>query len=172
MNIEEPRVGFFRQIVYGNSITALIRIFLGCLMAFSGWFKILDPETFNNIVVQYNLIPADWTPWVAMVLPVIEFLLGLLLILGIRIRASAFLSVLLMVVFTVAISINFLRGNTFECGCFELARFGIGIEEKISGWLILRDIIFCGAFMLILFAQQHVFSLESIRERIDLENIE
>ena len=171
-DFEKPRVGFLKQVLYGNGITAAVRIFLGFLFIFSGWFKVMDPALFKDIIIQYDIIPVPWAPWPALVLPFLELVLGVFLLLGIRVRVSAFLSALLMIFFTVIIAINLARGNTFDCGCFELHRFGLGIDESISGWLITRDVFICVGFLLVFFARHHVFSLEGLKERIRLENTE
>lgn len=172
VNIEDRRVGFIKQMLYGNSVSAVVRIVLGMLMLFSGWFKILDPEVFSSIILQYDLIPAAWASYPALVLPVVECVIGLFLVFGIRIRAASLLAALMMLFFTGAIAINLARGNTFDCGCFELNRIGIGIEETISPWLIVRDLVFFGAFMLVFSVKRHIFSFEAMRERMHLENIE
>ncbi len=172
MNIDDRRVSFFKQVLYGNNFSVAVRILLGMLMVFSGWFKVLDPEGFASLIVKYDLIPALWAPWPALVLPIVECMIGLFLILGIRIRAASLLAAFMMLFFTGAIAINLARGNTFDCGCFELNRLGIGIDETISPWLILRDFVFFCAFMLVFFVKRHMFSFEAMRERMHLENIE
>ena len=172
MDIEERRVNFWGQVIYGNSFSAVVRILLGFLMLFSGWFKVLDPESFRTVVLKYDMIPVDWTAWVALVLPVLECLVGLFMVVGIWVRGASLLAAGMMLVFTVAISVNLARGNTFDCGCFELNRLGIGIDETISGWLIARDIFLTGAFMMVFLVKRHLFSIDALLERIHLENIE
>ena len=172
VKIEDRRVGFVKQVLYGNSVSAVVRIVLGVLMLFSGWFKVLDPEGFSAVIVQYDLMPAAWASWPALVLPVVECMIGLFLLFGFRIRAASLLAALMMLFFTGAIAINLARGNIFDCGCFELNRLGIGIDETLSPLLIVRDLVLCGAFMLVFFVKRHIFSFEAMREQMHLENIE
>ena len=57
----------------------------------------------------------------AMTLPWIEIVAALALILHIRARPAAVLSTALLVVFTIAVGVAYLRGLDIDCGCFGTA---------------------------------------------------
>lgn len=157
------------SIVYGNRLVALLRIAMGMLFIFSGIFKVIDLDAFGKVIIRYNILPEIIIPYVAIVLPFLELIVGLFLILGFRIKSASLISAALIALFTVVIAINVARGVSFDCGCFELSRFGI--NEDISFTLILRDIAFLILLLIIYNAKKHYYSLDSIIERHDLTNL-
>lgn len=162
---------YCKDTVYGNQLTSVIRIILALLMLFSGFFKIIDIDAFSKVVEQYNIIPQNFVPYAALFVPLLEFVIGLLLLAGYKIKAASLLGMGLMLMFSVFIAINVWRGEAFECGCFELHRLGIGIDESVSIKLVVRDLIIAFLFGIIYIAKRHVMSFESIIERKNLENI-
>jgi uncharacterized membrane protein YphA (DoxX/SURF4 family) len=68
--------------------------------------------------------------------------MGIALICGIWRRTAAWLVGALLVVFIVAISVNLLRGNAIDCGCFDVGEAGKSVAEKFHDmWMvILRDV--------------------------------
>lgn len=157
-----------QDIAYGNYATTAARIFMGMLFLYSSAFKIMEPVQFAGVIGNYGILHRSLVPYAAIVLPSLEMILGLLLVLGFRVRSSSFLTMGLMAVFIIAISINVIRGNTFDCGCFELGRFGF--SETISIGLIGRDIAFFLLLFLVFRARRHVLSLDSLIERMNLRN--
>lgn len=160
---------FFYDIAYGNGITTAIRILLGILFIYSGIFKVIDPQNFGRIIIMYNIIPEILVPYAALIFPFLELLLGILLFFGFRIKAASFMNILLMLFFIVIISINVVRGVTFECGCFELSRFGI--KEEIGIPLVIRDIVFLAFLLLIFFAKRHYLSVDNFIEKEEISHI-
>jgi putative oxidoreductase len=160
---------FARSVVYGNLLTATLRVLCGLLFLYSGIFKVLDIEGFGRVVDMYSILPPVLVPYVAIVLPPLELMLGAMLTAGYRIRAASCLSMLLMVVFAAAILVNIARGANFDCGCFELSRFGI--PERIGWPLVLRDAVLFAVFGLILQARRHLFSLEYYLEKRTLSTL-
>ncbi len=162
---------FIQYMKYGNPGTAVIRIGLGAMFIYSGIVKELDPGTFAGVVERYNMVPADMAPYIAIILPVAEIVIGTCLVLGIRVRASALVSMALMVVFITGISVNLYRGETFDCGCFHLNRLGLDLQENISPGIVLRDLGIFFLFLYIFIAERHLFSIEAMRERLRLKNL-
>ncbi|MFC1671253.1 MauE/DoxX family redox-associated membrane protein [Spirochaetota bacterium] len=160
-----------KDISYGNRITAAIRIVMGLLFVFSGFFKVIDPEAFSKIIIMYDIIPLVLVPYCAIVVPVLELLLGILLVAGYKVKASAFISMILMIMFSIFIAINIYRGASFDCGCFELNRLGLGFDETLSIKLVIRDIILLLLFLIVFRAKRNVFSLEGIIEKASLKDI-
>ncbi len=152
--------------IYGNRPLSVLRIVMGLLFIYSGFFKALDPVAFGRVIELYRISPSALIPYAAIVLPYLELLIGIFLVAGLKIRAASFLSMGLMAVFTVAISINVVRGASFECGCFETHRFGM--SEKIGFPLIVRDIAFFILFYVIFIAKKHHYSLDTIIEKDEL----
>lgn len=159
------------DIIYGNKFTVVIRIVMGVMMIYSGFIKALDPIVFESIIMKYNIIPNFFAPYPAIVLPYLEIIIGIFLVIGMRVKASAFLSMGLMVMFAVFIAINIARGESFDCGCFRFDWLGLGISETISYTLLVRNFILFILFLIIFKTERHLFSIENIIEKEDLQNI-
>jgi uncharacterized membrane protein YphA (DoxX/SURF4 family) len=114
----------------------LCRLIVGMVFIVASWNKMLDPAGFAKLVHAYKLLPLPLVNPFAVVLPWIEFVAGVLLILGAFPRSAATVSALLTIMFIVAISLTMIRGLSIDCGCFSLES---GSEV---GWsLLLRDIV-------------------------------
>ncbi len=172
MNSESMFKKGLNSTMYGNRLTAAVRLLLGAMLLLSGALKLPDPGQFAQVVARYDIIPLDLIPYAAVLVPALETLLGLLLIVGYRIRAAAFISLLMMIAFTAFLAVNLARGRSFDCGCFEVSRLGIEFGETVSAWLVVRDLVFVAGFALVARAQRHLFSLEHLVERSRLRNLE
>jgi len=95
---------------------AIAGLFMGACIA-----KIRDPAAFALSVQRYRILSGDWINLVAIILPWIECTTGLAVLFGTaRWRAAgAALITGMLVVFTIAISLNLLRGIEASCGCFS-----------------------------------------------------
>jgi uncharacterized membrane protein YphA (DoxX/SURF4 family) len=134
-----------------------IRIGLGVMFLFSSAPKIRDLSGFAGVVQQYAILPEPLVVPFAYAMPFGEFLLGVLLTLGFLTRLAALGGAGLMLLFIAALVYNLLRGNTPECGCFELG----GASGSIIDWsLVARDVLFLGLFAVTFFDRTRRFSLD------------
>ena len=99
-------------------IDIAIRLVLGGVFVFAGVVKIIDPATFATDIGNYRLLPHEWNNLLAITLPWIEVVAGVLLIAGIWARASALVIAVMLVVFLAAIGQAVARGLNISCGCF------------------------------------------------------
>ncbi len=99
--------------------TAQVAIGIVFLAAALG--KIADLSFFAMQVHNYRVAPVWTENLVAVLLPWIELVAGLALVLGVRARAGALITLALMVAFTVFVGAAWARGLDFECGCFGKA---------------------------------------------------
>jgi putative oxidoreductase len=157
------------SILYGNRLVAFFRIIMGMLFIFSGIFKVIDLHAFGTVIMKYNIIPEITVPYAAILLPFLELIVGLFLVTGFRIKTASLISMALMILFSVVISVNVIKGESFDCGCFELSRFGI--NEDISVRLIVRDMIFLIILIITYNAKRHYYSLDNIIEKSELTNL-
>jgi uncharacterized membrane protein YphA (DoxX/SURF4 family) len=160
------------SMLYGNRFTTAVRLLLGAVMVFSGAVKITDPELFGMAIARYDILPELLVPYAATVIPALEFVIGLSILIGFRARASAFIAVLIMAMFIVAISINLARGRQIECGCFHSRLLGFSFAETVSPWLVVRNMIFLTGFLIVFRAERHLLSLENFIEKVRLKNLE
>lgn len=129
------------------------RSVLGAVILIAGALKLPNLGESVLAVRGYDILPYEMTVMVGYVLPILEVLLGLLLVSGLLTRISAIAGTLLMLAFTIAIAQAWARGISIDCGCFggggeiaweeakakypwEIAR-DIGLA-MLGGWLIWR----------------------------------
>ena len=89
---------------YGSWFGLLSRLTLGGVLFAAGWLKIFTPAKSQMAVRAYEVLPIPLANFLGIFLPWFEVGLGVLLILGIAVRISAFFGGALMVVFIAAIS--------------------------------------------------------------------
>ena len=99
-------------------LTALARVVLGVVLLAAGWLKISSPDDAVRAVQAYQILPQGLTHAVGYGLPMLEILLGVLLVLGLGTRWAAIGAGLLMVVFIAGIISVWVRGLSIDCGCF------------------------------------------------------
>ena len=115
-----------------------LRFALGAVFVYSAWVKLRQPwELFAMAVDAYQLLPQWAVIVVARTLPWAELLLGLVLISGVYLRASAAAASLLLLGFFAMMVRSFVAGMQIDCGCF-------GSGDPISIRTLLRD----GGFLL------------------------
>ncbi|HEY8184061.1 MAG TPA: MauE/DoxX family redox-associated membrane protein [Thermoanaerobaculia bacterium] len=123
-------------------LTVRVQIALGVIFVVAALPKIVDPPSFAHMIYNYKLIPWALVKPMALVMPWIELLCGLALILGIWKGTARTIIAALLLTFIIAISINLLRGNAIDCGCFDVSAANKTTEERFADMrlVILRDI--------------------------------
>src|SRR5262250_2668135 len=129
------------------------RLVLGGIFVVAGISKLLFPNThlwpmfvlrfsismniasFAQQVESYKMISAEASQMVAHILPFVEIVLGILLLIGWRLRIWASLVSVLMLGFLFAVTRAYLLHMDINCGCF-------GTPEKLTGWTVIRDSVF------------------------------
>ena len=132
-------------------IGLLARLILGVVLIWAGTAKVSSPALSARAVRAYQILPYDFAGYVGYALPVLEILVGLLLVAGLLTRASAAGGGLLMLAFIVGISWAWAHGYALDCGCFggggtiaasqthyptEILR-DVGLAA-CAGWLVVR----------------------------------
>jgi uncharacterized membrane protein YphA (DoxX/SURF4 family) len=118
-------------------LATISTLLLSYLFLVGGWQKRADTAYFQQVITDYRLLPASWSPLLARAIPIVEICAGLaLLIPALQLIALATVATLLAV-YTLAIALNIARGRRdLDCGCA-----GPGQEQTISGWLLGRNLI-------------------------------
>lgn len=96
------------------------RIVVGLLLMYASTEKLMNPDAFAVSVANYDLLPAALVGPVALWLPWLEMLTGILLVAGRFTMGAATTAATLMMVFSAAVGISYLRGLDINCGCFSL----------------------------------------------------
>jgi uncharacterized membrane protein YphA (DoxX/SURF4 family) len=119
-----------------------VQIALGAIFVAAALPKIADPPAFAHMIYNYRLMPGAFVNALALLMPWVELVVGVLLIAGVWRREAALVAVLLLLVFLVAIGWNLARGHAVDCGCFDVRSAGKTPEQLLSDmkWVLLRDL--------------------------------
>ena len=123
-------------------LTIRVQLALGIFFVVASLPKLGDPPSFAHMVYNYRIVPGALINLMALTMPWVELLCGVALILGIWKDAARTLIALLLLVFIVAISINLVRNNAIDCGCFDVTAAGKTHEERIADmhFVVIRDL--------------------------------
>ncbi|HKV61965.1 MAG TPA: MauE/DoxX family redox-associated membrane protein [Candidatus Acidoferrum sp.] len=136
---------------FRRAIIWIGRLVLGGIFVYAGFSKLFMPNnahlwpwfflkfsvstnltTFAQQVESYKLISPEASQLVAHTLPFVEIALGLLLLIGWRLRIWATAITAIMVGFLTVVTRAYLLHMDINCGCF-------GTPEKLTGMTIVRD---------------------------------
>ena len=120
-------------------IGVVARLLLGGVWLVAATLKLTDPAASVRAVRAYELLPESVVPAVGYAVPVVEVLVGLTLLLGLLVRASAVVSALLLVAFLVGVSSAWARGLQIDCGCFGGGGYAADAADDYP-WEIARDL--------------------------------
>ncbi len=134
---------------FSNSQITISRILLGLLFIYSGFVKGVDPVGTEYRIVDYFIaFGTDWAIPLALPLSVlmntVEFVLGILLLLNVRITVTSWLVLLMMAFFTVVTFNDAIYSPVPDCGCF-------GDALIISNWQTFYKNLIIDALLLIVF---------------------
>jgi len=115
----------------------LFRLLIGFIFIYAGIEKILAPAEFAEAIDNYRMLPAALINILAITLPWIELITGVLLIVGFFIKGSSLILLGLLLIFAVAITINIIRGVDISCGC----KTPWDLSDKISLRKLIEEII-------------------------------
>lgn len=132
---------------------SVLGVGLGALFVYASLDKIASPADFARIIYHYQIIgPNRWVGplpanLLAVTLPFVEMLAGLLLIVGLWRREAALVTAAMLAVFVLAVSAALVRGIDLEnCGCFSVSGSGRAAGVK----LLLGDLGMLAAALVLL----------------------
>jgi uncharacterized membrane protein YphA (DoxX/SURF4 family) len=96
----------------------LARLIVGVVLIWAGALKVTSPAVSARAVNAFQILPYDVARYVGYALPLVEVLIGLLLVIGLFTRVAAVVGGLLMVAFIIGIASAWARGLSIDCGCF------------------------------------------------------
>lgn len=138
----------------------LIGLALGGVFLYAAYDKILHPRDFAKIVYHYRLIGPSQTVdpvlanTLAVTLPWVELLVGVLLVTGFWRREAALVTALMLVMFIVAVGWAMAHDiNLANCGCFSV-KPGEETDGRALGWQLLAgDAVMLAAALWLAFAR-------------------
>jgi uncharacterized membrane protein YphA (DoxX/SURF4 family) len=133
----------------------VLRVLLGLVFVYASLDKIANPSGFARIVYQWQILAPVPANVVAVTLPWIELVAGLLLLAGVWRRDAALVLAVLLVVFLGAATSVLARGIDVEnCGCTSVTEAAAGswppAWTRGVGWfLITRNVVLLGAALVL-----------------------
>lgn len=149
-----------------HPLTELIsRWILGGTFVYASLCKIYMPMQFARSVEAYQLVPDTAARLIAVFLPWMELVCGLLLLIGLFTPGSIRFVAAMLILFIGAISIDLIRGIDIDCGCITNCFTG---ESEDAGGLVgtlLRDIAYMALVVPVLLAENRWLSLDTLLKR-------
>ena len=125
------------KILANDALLLIFRVLVGALFVYSAIEKISRPEEFAVSLLNYRILPEFAINIIAIILPWIELITGVLLLIGVETNNSSAIILTMLSVFTVAVLIAIIRGLNIDCGCF-----GTLMAEKVGFRKISENMFF------------------------------
>ena len=107
-----------RTVLVRTAVSTVCALFVGAVLAISGFAHASNPVYFLGSIVQYGIFPSTLARWIGATLPWIEIGLASMLLLSLNRHYAFIASALLAICFVGMQSWALLRGLKIDCGCF------------------------------------------------------
>jgi uncharacterized membrane protein YphA (DoxX/SURF4 family) len=118
---------FPTKLIDNSYLPVLLRILLGGIFVYAAAGKILYPTDFSEAIANYQLVPVLFTNFLAIILPWIELIAGLLLLNGFKTQSANLILLAMICVFSLGAILALARGLDINCGCFTESSRKVGI---------------------------------------------
>ena len=136
-----------KKIFSNKYLLLLLRIFLSFIFIYAGIEKISNPGDFAQAIANYKMLPVSFVNIIALTLPWIEVISGILLLFGVSVKENSFIVTVLLGIFILAIAISLFRGLDISCGCF-----GTKLGTKVGITKVLENVgLFFFGIILVIF---------------------
>lgn len=117
-------------------VLLFFRLFLSMVFFISSINKMRQFQSFTATITAYRLLPETWSKSLAVIITGTEFSVSVLLFMGWQSQIAASVSIFMLLIFSIALGINLIRGRAdLECGCS-----GTRYDQEISLGLLGRNI--------------------------------
>lgn len=107
-------------------LSALARFFMAYVWLDAGIAKLGVPLDVTKTIEAYEIFTPDWSYLLAHIIGPLEVAGGLLLLLGIKLRWSGKVSIIVLTLFIIGLLSAWQRGLVIDCGCFDPSEAGEG----------------------------------------------
>lgn len=119
-------------------LALVFRLYLGGLFIYASMYKISYAGEFAETVASYMIVPHWAVNPMAVLMPWLELVCGILLVAGFRAKSANAVIIGLLSSFTIAILVSLIRDTPIGCGCFHT------LEENIDWTTLVRDLAWLG----------------------------
>jgi len=147
------------------------RLVVGGVWIYAGAIKLPDPDQSVAAVRAYELLPGETAVTVGHLLPVLEVVIGAMLVLGVLVRGAAVVSALLFAAFIIGIASVWARGIEIDCGCFGGGGYDPDATSKYP-WEIARDVVLLALSLFLVWLPRSRWALDSVLFRSTGEDID
>ena len=139
-----------------------LRAFVGIAFVYASLYKLAEPREFAVSIAMYDMTPLEVLNLMAITLPAVELVAGLMLICGLWTRSSVIVVNAMLVMFIVAISwVVLVRGKAdFGCGCFSPAAAEAGAEMATT--TLWRDVAYLAAGLYVMLLDDGALGLDGL----------
>ena len=136
------------------------RLVVGAVLLAAGALKVTSLPLSAFAVRAYQLLPYDVAGYVGYALPVVELLVGALLVAGLFTRWAALAAAVLMAGFVIGMAWAWASGLAIDCGCFggggptEAGRTAYPLE-------LTRDVVLLGLSVWLLVRPRTAYALDN-----------
>lgn len=124
----------------------VVRIVVASIFIFGTITKIADIGTFAEQVYAYKIVSPFLSHVTAITLPWIELATGVLMIVGLKLRASSLVTAFWLVVFIGAVAIAMMKGLNIDCGCHGVSEMKVGFKKIAENIVLLAGTAFVFLF--------------------------
>lgn len=107
----------------------------------AGAAKINDHMNVTQTIMAYEIFTPEWSDFLARLIGPLEIAGGVMLLLGVFLRRSSMVSIVVLSLFIFGITQAWSRGLVIDCGCFNVDPATAGTETEYLK-TILRDIFY------------------------------
>ncbi|WP_410503366.1 MauE/DoxX family redox-associated membrane protein [Exiguobacterium acetylicum] len=136
-------------------LITLVSITIGYMFLTSAISKMRTFDQHKKIIHSYDILPSKTVHYFAYIDVAFELFLAAMLLSILNLPIVSILSIALLLLYTIAISINLIRGKVdLDCGCG-----GIVGENKISWKLVIRN-MFISLILVFLYVSSNNFTTD------------
>lgn len=149
-------------------LVTLLRVILGAILLFAGITKLMGFNIFATNVDSYQMLPIGLVKPISFLIVSAEITLGVVLIIGYYSRGAGILSMLLFLIFAVALINALLRELTItDCGCGNflfslLDLMGFTISNVPNWKIVFADIVLAVSCLGVVSSPQQGYGLDSL----------
>ncbi|MDR0927853.1 MAG: DoxX family membrane protein [Ignavibacteria bacterium] len=131
------------NIPHNQYINLIIRIVVAGVFIFTGISKIIEPTLFAKDIANYDMLWSLLINLMAIILPWLELITGILFLFGIQPKPNAILIAAMLLLFNIAVGVAWARGLDIHCGCYAaVAEEAVGIGKLAENFALLAGVAF------------------------------